>query len=456
MRTRNWYVLVLIVLVVFCTATVVPSLPAQEVPAPVSLPSPDASPAVYRLTLDEANERALAHNKALELARLNVQEKQIGISAAKRDYFPKLLATGAYLHFNESLGTVLATRTRTLGGASIGPGGILQIPTITIPGQTISANVVNQDATIGALLVAQPITKLIGVSALVDLAKADEGIAAAQLDKGTRDLLSGIAQAYYGLRAAQRVHAALALQLGMVEQLNQAKPTVELRLSLLEMRKGLAEADQHVAELTDVLNQLLDLPPCTRLELVEPALPPVPVACEEQAAQLALANNPQVREAEQNIMKARAALKAAKMDCLPDVNLIGGGAAQSFADYIQPEFAFVGVTASYTFVDWGKRREVKRQREAQIALAHKNVEVVSETVQLDARKAFLAFKHAEQELQIANETVAARQDAEKEAKQPAEVLTAKADTARAQLDQMQAELNYRLVHAKLLAAIGQP
>ena len=55
-----------------------------------------------------------------------------------------------------------------------------------------------------AAYAADVITKLIAVSAAVDLARADEGVAAAQLDKGTRDLLSGVAQAYYGLLAAKR------------------------------------------------------------------------------------------------------------------------------------------------------------------------------------------------------------------------------------------------------------
>jgi outer membrane protein TolC len=205
-----------------------------------------------------------------------------------------------------------------------------------------------------------------------------------------------------------------------------------------------------------VLTQLLGLPPCTGLELVEPALPPLTVTCADQAAQYALANNPQVREAQQNITKAQAGLRAAKMDYLPDVSVVGGVTAQSFADYIQDDFAFIGVTAAYTFWDWGKRKEVKRQRETQIALAHHNVQVMIETVQLEARKAFLAFKQAEQDLQIANEVVKARQEAEQEAKDQPAMVAAKAATAKALLDQMQAELTYRLAHAKLLAAIGQP
>ena len=47
-------------------------------------------------------------------------------------------------------------------------------------------------ANVGMLV--QPITKLIAVNALVQIARADVQIAGATLDKGVRDLLSGVAQ----------------------------------------------------------------------------------------------------------------------------------------------------------------------------------------------------------------------------------------------------------------------
>jgi outer membrane protein TolC len=423
------------------------SLPTFVVP----LPHPP-----QHLTLEEARSLALANNKLLQAGRLDLKSKRIAVDAARTDYFPKLLAIGAYLHFNENLGTVVATRGRQLGGTTIGPGGFLQIPTINISSRTITANVINQDTAIGAIMMAQPITKLIGVSAQVDLARADAEIAAAKLDQGTRELLSGVTQAYYGLLAARRVKSALLLQIETVEGVLKIQPANELRLALLELRKGLTETEKQIAELTETLNQLLGLAPCTCLEAVEPLLPPLPVSCPDEAAQLALVHNPKIHEARQDVLKTRAGLKAARMSCLPDVNMIAAYNGQTMADYIQPDFAFVGVTGSYTLFEWGKRGEVKRERETQIAAATRNVEAVAETVALDARKAFLALKQAEEELRIANEVVKIDQDAEKDAKTPAALVAAKAATAKAQLDQMQAELNYRLAHAKLLAAIGHP
>ena len=52
--------------------------------------------------------------------------------------------------------------------------------------------------------------------------------------------------------------------------------------------------------------------------------------------------------------------------------------------------------------EWGKRKLVHQQRQTQMTLAVRNVEAVGESVDLDARKAFLAYQQAEEMLQIAN------------------------------------------------------
>jgi outer membrane protein TolC len=418
-------------------------------------PMPAAS-SPLRLTIEQARETALANNRQLQLGQLNLAEKQLAASAATKDYFPKLLGAAAYLHFNDDLGSVLASRERSLGGATIGPGGVIQIPTVSVPGRSISANVLNQDSAFATVMVAQPITKLIGVSALVDLARADVGIAAAQLDMGTRQLLSGVNQAYYGLLAARQILTALGLQAQMIDPLVKANPSPLLRLSQLELRRGLVEAHKQAAELADLLNQLLGFPPGTTLELLEPEPVPVPIATVDEAAALAVGNSPQIREAQQNILKAQAGLKAANMAYLPDVSVFGAYTGQTAADYLQEDFSTLGVVGTYTFFEWGKRNLVHRQRQTQMVLAMKNVEAVRETVDLDARKAFLAYRQAEELLQIASETAKARQEAEKGIADVPTLMAAKSATAKAQLDQLQAAVNHRLAHAKLLETIGQP
>src|SRR5438552_3299297 len=82
----------------------------------------------------------------------------------------------------------------------------------------------------------------------------DEAAAQAQLDKGTRDLLSGVAQAYHALLGTLRIQAALELQVQLLEQVGGANPPAELRIGLLETRQGLAQARGQALELAQQLN----------------------------------------------------------------------------------------------------------------------------------------------------------------------------------------------------------
>ena len=300
-------------------------------------------------TLEDAQRLALANNTGLILGRLGVQEKSIAINAASRDYFPKLLGNFYYFHFNDNLGKVATFRTGKLG--------------ILPPGsQTIAAVVTNQDSTLTAITLAQPITKLIAVNAAVQLARADAQIAQAQLDKGTRDLLSAVAQAFHGIYGAYRIESALDLQVQVSGRLAQINPNPEIRVAMIEAQQALVQVRSQTAELTEQLSSLLGLAPSTRYEIIEPLPPAVEVRNLEEAVPLALRCNPQVQEAMATVEKARAALKVANADFIPDVNIFGSYFNQTAASYIQPNFGMFGISASYTFFDWGRRRFVKDQR----------------------------------------------------------------------------------------------
>src|SRR5262249_33094617 len=148
--------------------------------------------------------------------------------------------------------------------------------------------------------------------------------------------------------------------------------------------------------------------------------------------------NPQVREAQANIEKARAALQAANSEFIPDVIILGSYVNQTAASYIQPNFGYFGVAASYTFVDWGKRRRVKDQRQMQIAEASTNVQATIEKVRLETTQAFNGYQQAQAAYGLAGDMVKARKDAESQLKDLAALAAAKAATAKAGLELIQA------------------
>src|SRR5262249_7772242 len=101
---------------------------AQEaMPEPMPLNSVSA-PSTARFTLQEAKERAIACNKLLNLATMNVKGKEFATRAMQANYGPQIGWMGQYFHFNQDLGTVVTIRG---------------LPRLGLAGRTINAAVFN-------------------------------------------------------------------------------------------------------------------------------------------------------------------------------------------------------------------------------------------------------------------------------------------------------------------------
>jgi outer membrane protein len=414
---------------------------AALVPPPATRPT---APATLCLTLDEARERALANSKLLKLAALNIQSKGHATSAVRADYFPKIIGNTVYLHFSDSLGTVLTSRAR---------------PVLGIPPRSVAVNVVNQNTEATNIIMLQPITDLLKVRQGVRIAQADEQIARAQLEQGARELLNGVEQLFWGLLAARRIQAGLQENYRGAQQFAQLG-TVEARAALIESLQALQQVDLQIADLQEQFNILLDLPPCTVLDLIEPPIPEPPVACPDEAVQLALAASPELREAAQTIAKARAAARAACLDYMPSIAALGGYTNQTAASYIQPNFGYIGVVGSYTIVDWGKRKNILREREHLIGMATLKLQQLHDDVRQKALKAYRGLIAAHDAMRLAHELLGLRKEAEARAlaaarSDPNGLLRASKDRATAEVDAVKAALAYRQAHGELARLIGR-
>jgi outer membrane protein TolC len=436
MGTRKWQGLAILTLAITFVAGGRPArLAGQDAPAQV------------RLTLDDIRQRVLSNNKLLELAARNVQSKGYATRAMQANYFPQIIGQSVFVHFNDFLGTVLATKGRSVQGPR---GKVLA----SFPANVINVPVVNQETALNTIAAVQPITDLLKVRQGVKLAQADEGIARAQLEKGARELVSGAEQLYWGILAAQRIRGGLLTAAGVAEEAAKTG-NVDARIALVQGQQSLAEVETQIADLTEQLNTLIDLPVCTPLELVPVPLPVSPVRCAAEAVTLALETSPEIHEAEENVAKARAAVAAAKVDCLPSIVIMGGYTNQTFADYIQPNIEYVGVMGTYTFVDWGKRRNTIRERQELIAMATLNVEQTQADVKQKTLKAYRDYEQSAGGVKLAGELVALRKEAFKGAVAANDKVKAGSDLLTAEVDAVKAELNQRTTYVKLMALIGK-
>jgi outer membrane protein len=425
--------------------------------APAQAPIPvNAAPAVVHISLDEAKTRALGNNKLLNLAALNAQSKAFAVKAARADYFPKIVGTEVYLHFNDNLGTVLSTQGRTVMG-------LRGRPLATFPATSVDLPVLNQDTNVANIGAVQPLTDLLKVRQGVKIAQADVQIAQAQEEEGIRKVASGVEQLYWGLLAVRRIQAGAAEGLQGAEKVAKIG-SLEARTALVEARQAVQEVDKQAADLQAQLLGLLDLPSCTILELVEPPLPLLPYRCADDMVGLARASSPEIHEAEATICKAKAALAAGKLDYVPSIGLVGGYVNQTGASYIQQDIGYVGVVGSYTFVDWGKRRNVVRERQNLVGMATLKLEQTRDDVRLKVEKAFREWMASQETLKINEEMVGLRKEAEKKATTPEAMtnptaldalLTASKKRAVAEVEAVKADLAYRQAYVELMGLVGK-
>jgi outer membrane protein TolC len=390
--------------------------------------SPAPAPGLH-LTLDEARALALSQSKGLALARLHIEELRHTRKAAAADYFPKVLSEVAYFHFNDNLGKVVAIPSGrfNLGGAR-------------------TVNVLDQNTTFGSITVAQPVTPLLKVHQAVKLAKADEAIAAAQFDGGTRKLLEGVEQLYYGVYGTQLARGAALAGVGAAEQAWTSNRTPEARAAFLEAQQDLLAADKGLDDLAEQLNGLLGLPLDTVLVLAEPPMPVVSVPSAEQAVCMAIASSPEVREAAQTVEKARAGLAVAKLAFMPDINVFGSYFNQQGVPFIQNNIGAIGVQGSWTIFEFGKRSHTVRMREMQVAEASRQLQMARDKVSQATLKAYRELTQAQQALGIASELAQIRR---KGASPATQALVVKAEG-----DLLQADIALRLALGQVQGMIG--
>jgi outer membrane protein TolC len=222
---------------------------------------------------------------------------------------------------------------------------------------------------------------------------------------------------------------------------------------MLGAEKAVIGPASKVKELTASLNQMIGLPEETTLELVPPE-PLVENISLKEATEKATAN-PEVIEAEQTAMKAHAGLALTKLTYVPTVAVLGGYTNQTAINLVFPRAAaYIGVMASWTIFDFGKREHGVKEVKAQSQMADLGVQLTKAKVAAAVKTSYFELERSRQFTQLARRMVSATQVVEVSY----EPDNPEVESARAQMeaDMFRAELEYRQAYAKLKALMGTP
>src|SRR5271165_2455754 len=402
------------------------------------------SDGIRRITLEQVKQKQAADPIASPLARLG----QLSIEAAKEhrlgveaDYFPKFGATFANLHYSEFLGQVLEVRRPIAGSAA-------QIP---VP-------LFSQNWTVAAVTFTQPITPLFQVYQVVRIARADERIAMAKAGVAVAKNASDIQveEKYFRLLIARRQLISAGLKDTENRPLYATASIESVRASVepasVEAKKAILTAATEVKELTAWLNHLMGWPEDTELDLALPD-PLVESISLEEVADTAAAGNPEVFEAEQTAVKARAATVLSKLEYVPTVAAVSGYLFQNAIPLVPSNFGYGGVMASYTLFDFGKRERAVKEARAKLGMAEIAVQLTKAKVGAEAKKTYFELEPSRQLSQLAQK-MGSSMATLMNVRSTSESLDTKAARAKVETEMLEADLAHRQAYARLKALMG--
>jgi outer membrane protein TolC len=167
--------------------------------------------------------------------------------------------------------------------------------------------------------------------------------------------------------------------------------------------------------------------------------------------------------AQETVRKAQAGVDAAKSAYIPDITAFARHSYQDGVPFFVRNFGTFGVNLNWDVFDFGKRRSVVREREAQLAQAEENLERLKEEVAVGIERSYNKVERTKSMVEVANQVVKLRQESERLAENQltqgvvlvSDRRQATALSYKAQAEFLQASLGYLLSWAELEETVGR-
>lgn len=416
------------------------------------------------ITLDEAVALATRHNSAVKIAGQKVKETDSRVRESRASYFPSLV--------NETNLAHIANQQRI----EVPQGALGVYPQIgPLPGSPVSLAQGKSNFLLSTTTLSQPITQFFKIRAGVDAARAEAAGARADERRTEDEVAFKVKQLYYAVLTTGHRRDAMAAQIRAAQlRIGETQTAVDsgvvLALKVDEVRYQIAEAKHGLGQLDDALTgqkeelaDLLGLPPDTELALSTPDSPATGLApASEEFVHAALAHNPEIESAADQVEKARAAVRAARAEYIPEIGAFAEYIHQDGAPFLSSNNAVAGVHMTWTLLEFGKRRGQVSERMAQLAQAEENLSHQRKRVQIDVEKAVRKLNRAETALESARRLLASTTEARRVSSDQVQagmanqstLLEAEASHLGAQADLLRAEYDRGVAAADLARLTG--
>lgn len=432
--------------------------------AGVLISSGQASAEPLTLTLPQTVELARKENTALKISRDRVREYRHRRVSARSNYYPHLSNETSYIGISE----------RQL--VNIPAGSLGDIPGMgPFPAQNTSIDQGAESILLVSTTLTQPVTQLFKIYEADKIAESDHRIAQSDARKAENDIILGVHQLYYGLLIAEKQKdAAMAALKAAQENLRESEDAVKSgnvldnaaigsRARLLQSRQSLLAAENQISDLTSELGDLLNLPQNTKLLLTGIADPLPELQPFEQYLDEGVSLNPEIQAAKDTLTKAHHALRAAQDEYIPDISLFARHTYQDGVPFATNHIETYGVQMTWNIFDGGNRRGVVSQRRSQLSQAEENLKRTENRIAVEIGKAYRKAERTRLLMDAARESLSYQRenlrlsDNQLKAGVASDARHAESVAAvrKAELEELQAHLGYRLALAELERIAGR-
>jgi outer membrane protein TolC len=418
---------------------------------------------VRRLRLAEAVRLAVEQNRTLKIARFKVQENEHRKEGARAAYFPTITNQSNALHISE------------LQDLSIPPGAFGTAAGVPVPARNTALTQGKNTLLSSGTMVAQPLTQLLRIHQENRIAAAEAATSRDDLKNTENEIALQVHALYYSILVAQLQKKAAEQETSFAteslrENENDVRngsalqvATLQSRAELLQGQQSVLTAELQLEDYTAELNDLLGLPLDTKLELDPEVAANFETLPKDEYVKEAWEENPEIRAAEQAVLKARAGVAAAKTAYIPDITAFARHSYQDGVPFFVRNFGTVGISMNYTLWDFGKRRATVREHSAQLAEAQENLEHLKEQVAVAVERSYNKLARTKSMVDVATQVAQLRQESERLATNQAgqgvvlisDVRHATAAHYEAKAELLQASLGYLLAWAELERTVGR-
>lgn len=353
------------------------------------------------LSLEDATRRAAAQNRIVQQAQSGVALKKDEAAAARTKRWPVLSTT-------LQAGPILNRAEVTFPRGSLGD----YPATGPIPGKDMAVAIPRR---LGGYTINQaslPLTQQLRIGAAIQSADLDSELARTQADRTEREVTAQVRNLYFQLTALEGARRAASSQLEVATEIERLaeegvkQGTVlpaeqaEAAARLARVRADVANLETDIADGYEQLNVVLGEPLGNRYGLAMET--PSAALTLDEARQKALAARPEVKEARLRAEQAGVAVRAKRLEWIPDVSLQLTHFSFVNASNLAPnQLATAALALQWEPWDWGRKNHetaAAREREKQARLA---VEQTEQQVQFEAGRAWREWDRAQRNLAAA-------------------------------------------------------